>query len=345
MVELSDTLRLIAYSIVRFTGFAAHAVLFGLVPVLLLVVRPAAAGLGPGWEAGRRALGERLEALTQSALVASAAATGLVLLLQAALVGEVTGTDIGGGSFESVLQTSFGRWHLLRLPLLAGLAVLLWGRVRSWALAGAGDGRCAPRAPWWAAWGLLAAGLLATSSLSGHAAVSQPVTVAVASDLLHFASGAAWFAGIVCLTAVLPAAWAGRPPSERLALLAPAVLAFSRLALVAILAAGATGAVNSLFQLAALNDLADTPYGRTLLAKICLYGVVLALGGVNHLYLRHRLAPGASGQSHAETLRKVVRAELAVALVILALSGVLTGLARTKQYPVPAAPVSGETRT
>lgn len=344
-IELSDALRLIAFSIARFTGFAAHCVLFGLVPVLLLVVRPALAGLGGDWEGGRRALAERLEALTQTALVASATATGLVVLLQAALVGQVTGSDIGSGSFESVLQTSFGRWHLMRLPLLVGLGVLLWGRVRSWALAGAGEGAPAPRALWWAAWGLLAMGLLATSALSGHAAVSQPAAVAIGFDLAHFASGAVWVAGIVCLSGVLPAAWRGRPAGERLQLLVPAVMAFSRLALVAILTVGATGTVNSLFQLGALNDLADTPYGRTLLAKICLYGVILALGGVNHLYLRHRLAHERGGRGHAATFRKVVRAELAVALIVLALTGVLTGLARTKQYPVPAAPVSGETRT
>jgi copper transport protein len=341
LVELSDPLRLIALSIARFSGFAAHAVLFGLVPVVLLVLRPALARLGEGWEMGRSAVGERLEALTQAALVASAAATALTLLLQAALVGEVTGADITKGSFQSVLSTSFGRWHLLRLPLLVGLVVLLWGRVRTWAVAAA-----APRALWWAAWGLLATGLLATSALSGHAAVSQPLALAIASDLLHFAAGAAWFAGIVCLTAVLPSGWRGRSAAERLELLVPAVLRFSRVALVAILVAGATGTVNTLLQLGEPDDLIDTPYGRTLLAKICLYGVILALGGINHLYLRHRLVAGPDRRGHAVTFRRVVRAEAAVGLVILALTGLLTGLARTKQYPIPPGqPVSVDRST
>lgn len=343
-----EDLRSVAYTLARFTGFSANALLFGLVPVTLLVLRPAFAGLsGRDWDRGRRRVAARIEGLVQAALIASAAATAIALLLQALLVAQLNHRGLDMDTFSSSLATTFGRWYLLRFPLLAGLTVVLLGKVRASLLAGAGDRGRAPGAAWWWSWGAFGLALLATSSLSGHAAVATPRLVSLTNDVVHLASGAVWFTGIIVLAVVLPEGWSRRASGERLALLSPAVVRFSQVALVAISIVAVTGTVNSFLDVAALDDLWDTGYGRTLAVKIGLFLLVLALGGINHFFLRARLE-GAQrtpddldrGVGAARFFRKTIAAELAIALGLMGLTGLLVGEARTKESVVVGPPAT-----
>ncbi len=334
-----ETFRSVGLTLARSISFASHAFLFGLIPLLWLVVRPSFIRLqGDDWAKSRLRVSARLEGMVQSALTATAVATAIALVLQFALVSEVQGGEITSEPVFSVLETRFGQLYLLRFPLLAGLAVLLIGRVRQWSLAGAGDeGPMASRA-WWIGWGTLSFGLLATTTLSGHAAVGSPLLLSVANDLLHLACGATWFTGIIVLALVLPDGWRGRAPEERVRLLASMVVRFSTVALVTITILGITGTVNSLLHVGGLRDLVETSYGLTLSAKIALYLGVLAVGGVNHFYVRRKLNLAvAAGQDAAVRglFRKTIAIELALALGIMGMTGFLTGEARTKEV-VPA---------
>lgn len=349
-----EELRSVAYALARFTGFSANAFLFGVVPVALLVLRPAFAGLPDReWNAGRRRIGARLEGLVQACLIASAAATAIALLLQAVLVAQLNREPLDLGSFSSSLNTTFGQWYLLRFPLLVGLAVLVVGKVRRSVLAGAGDESSPPGRAWWLAWAAFGMALLATNTFSGHAAVAEPRAVAIANDLVHLASGAIWFAGILVLAIVLPDGWAGRPAAERPRLLAPAVTRFSKVALVSIGIVAITGTVNSFLDVGALGDLVDTGYGRTLAVKIGLFLGILALGGINHFFLRKRLEraeagdDAAAGSGAQRMFRRTIAAELAVAIGLMGLTGLLVGQARTKQSVVirPPGQRLGSTRT
>ena len=340
-----EDLRSVAYTLARFTGFSANAVLFGAVPVLLLVLRPAFAGLTEDqWSRGRRRVGARLEGIVQASLIASATATAIALLLQAVLVAQLNREPLDFHSFSSSLNTTFGQWYLLRFPLLVGLAVLIVGKVRRSALAGAGDGERAPGRAWWVAWAAFGLALLATNSFSGHAAVAQPHAVAVLNDLVHLASGAIWFAGIIVLAIVLPDGWSGAPPAERARLLAPAVTRFSKVALVTIGIVAVTGTVNSFLDVNALGDLIDTGYGRTLALKIGLFLFVLALGGINHFFLRKRLERAERGDSPDAAagaqgmFRRTIAAELAIAIGLMGMTGLLVGQARTKENVVVRPP-------
>lgn len=339
-----EDLRTVAYALARFTGFASNAFLFGLVPIALLVLRPSFAGLDPGeWARGRKRIAGRLEGLAQAALIASATATAIALLLQALLIAQINGDPLDLDSFTSTLNTTFGQWYLLRFPLLAALGVLIAGKVRRAVLAGAGDDRPAPGRVWWGAWAAFGVALLATSSLSGHAAVAEPRALSLLNDLVHLAAGSTWFTGIVVLAIVLPDGWAGKQPADRLDLLAPAVVRFSKVAIVSIGVVAATGTLNSFLDLAALDDLVDTAYGRTLGLKILLFLVVLGLGGVNHFFVRARLDKAKEEREPGRApgfFRKTIAAELVVAIGLMGLSGVLVGQARTKQRVVEPAPGS-----
>ena len=333
-MAFEETFRTVALTLARTAAFTSHAFLFGAVALLVLVLRPSFVPLNADdWNAGRRRVSARLEGIVQASLTGSAVATLIALALQAALVSEGTGGNVDQDSIFGAMGTRFGQLYVLRFPLLVGLAILLIGRVREWSLAGAGDGAPSPGRGWWVGWAALSGGLLATSTLSGHAAVATPRFVSVMTDLTHLVSGAIWFAGIIVLCLVLPDAWRGKDDVDRLKLLAPTVARFSRVALVVFLVLGVTGVVNSFLHIGSWNDLVDTGYGRTLAAKVLVYGLLLGLGAVNHFVLRRRLehANDVSDASIARrTFRRTIAAELSLALVVMALTGLLTGLARTR---------------
>ncbi|HEX2241467.1 MAG TPA: CopD family protein [Actinomycetota bacterium] len=329
-----DTLRLVATGIARFGSFAAHAVLFGIVPALILVLRPAFAELPDSADPGRREAAGRVAGFVVAALALSAVCTGVVLVLQANLVAEFSGEQMTAGSFGGVFETPFGRWHLLRVPLLVGLTVLLVGRVELWSLPRATtDGRVAARG-WWVMWIVLGTSLLATTTFSGHSVVASPRALAQANDLVHLLAGSIWFCGVLSLALVVPRAWTGMDEDQRLALLAPAVMRFSRVAAVAIAVVTLTGIVNSLLHVGGLGDLTGTAYGRSLAIKLLFFLGVLVVGGINHFVLRARLQRAREDPTSSDArrlFRKTIAVELALGLAIFAATAALTGSARTKQ--------------
>lgn len=344
-MEFENALRDVALTLTRFAGFAANALVLGTLAVIVLVLRPTFASLdAEAWTRGRARLAERLEGLVHSALVAAATAAGLALVLQTVLTAELKGGEVDSDSFFAVLETSFGPWYAARLPIVAGLLVLLTGKVRQWALAQRGvDSSVAGRA-WWGAWGVLGVALLATSSFSGHAAVATPRVLSLGTDVVHLVSGAVWFAGIVVLSVALPDAWAGEDDAATLQVLGPAVRHFSHVAMVAIGVVLVTGVVGSLLHVARPGDLVETPYGRALAVKIAFFGLILALGGFNHFVIRKRfetaLEKAESGGRATKTFRKAIAAELAIGLILMGLTGWLTGQSRTRQEPVPPSNVT-----
>ena len=332
---LEEALRNVAFALVRVSGFTANAILFGLPVVLLLAFRPALTIAPSSTSEAIARLAARLEGFVRAALCASLAASGLAIVLQSLVIARLGGGRVGWDALAAVAETSFGRWYLLRLPLLVALGILLVGKVRSLALTGVDEARPAqaPGASWWGAWIGLALGVLATSSFSGHAAVSSPLALALVNDVVHLAAGATWFAGIAVLVVVATDASRRVEQEQRVAFLAPCVARFSRVALVAIGVVVATGVGNSLFNVEAAGDLTSSGYGAVLLLKLTAFLGVVALGAINHLYVRRRLARAMTGSaptSARSLFRKTIALELAFALLVLGLTGVLVGSARTR---------------
>jgi copper transport protein len=264
--------------------------------------------------------------------------------MQATIVAELRGEEVGMSSFEGVLETTFGRWNALRFPVLLTLSVLIVSRVRKWALRGAGDDKKAPSGAWWASWAALSVVLLITSTFSGHSTVATPKWIAVGNDILHMIAASIWFAGIIELAVALPDGSRGVDEQGRVKLLAESVTRFSRVAMVAIAVVAATGTLNSFMHVAALDDLIDTNYGRMIALKVLLLLGVLALGGINHYFVRHRLerAVEQGTDTPARSLfRRTIAAELAIAIGLMGATGVLTGLARTKKVERATSSVTG----
>lgn len=336
-----DSLLNIAFAIVRTGAFVANAFLLGLPVVLLMVVRPSLRQ-GPGElpTRARRQFGERLEGLVQASLWASAIGSLIAIVLQGIVFADLGGGRFGGDSIMDVLDSSFGKWYLLRLPVLAALGILLVGKVRRLSLNDEVSPRPGPM--WWYTWIALAVGLVATSSFSGHASVSSPLGLALLNDIVHLVSGSVWFGGVVVLAVAVPDVRRSLDPVQRTLFLAPLVVRFSSVALVAIGLSAVTGTFNSLFNLETPSDLVDTGYGGLLAAKILVFLGVIALGAINHFFVRRRLQQAAEKRS-PDTINRVfkrtIAAELVMALLIFGMTGVLVG--STRPRPSAASPTVG----
>ncbi|HET7486732.1 MAG TPA: copper resistance CopC family protein [Acidimicrobiales bacterium] len=279
----------------------------GVLPASRLDAIPAAApGASPLEVVARWALLAGLAAVAGTALAGLAAtgrgagrlaaagwamaAAGLVLLAVAQRAG-------AHASFAALWPTAVGRALAGRgLALAAAGAALLaarrWGRP---ALAAAA-----------AATGVA----LAVHVGAGHAAAARTWRAAVvAGQWVHVATAAAWLGGLGALLLAVR----GAPSPEK----AARVRRFSALAVVALPAVVATGAVAGAREVGSWSELAGTGYGRTVLAKAALAAVVLALAARNRL----RNAPLAA--SDLGPLRRTGGAEVGAALAALAAAALL----------------------
>jgi putative copper export protein len=176
-----------------------------------------------------------------------------------------------------VLRTHYGRVWWVRL---GGLA-LLWS---GWCLGRRRLHRQSIPA------GMLAAGALLalTRSLAGHAADWGDVTFAVLADWLHLLAGGLWGGGLWVLAwVVLPRV--NRHADQHRPLLADLARRFARLASLALAVVLLTGLANAWVEVGRVQALWLTPYGRTLLTKLFLVGLVVVLGAVHHYLAVPRL--------------------------------------------------------
>jgi len=188
----------------------------------------------------------------------------------------------------------------------------------------------------WVAVALLAAALVATPTLSGHAGAGPDAAVGAAVGVVHFSAAAIWFGGLVLLgTCVLPRA--------HVALL-QAIPRFSSVAFTAMVVIVVTGIMQSWRQVGSLQELGHTAYGRLLVAKVAVFLVLVAFAGRSRVLVRRRLmarafvgatapqpagraAPvGPSDDADARSLwllRRLVIAEVVIAIVVLAITALL----------------------
>ena len=166
---------------------------------------------------------------------------------------------------------------------------------------------------------------IATLVWTGHAGATEGTSGPIhrLSDIVHMLAASIWVGGIASFSWLLfkPAGQAS--PAE----LAITHRALDHFSLVGTLVVGLivlTGLINSQILIGAANigQIASTPYGQLLLAKIALFGLMLVLAAAN----RWRLTPGlqASMESGNEAtavmaMRKSLIAEGGAVLLILAL--------------------------
>lgn len=204
-----------------------------------------------------------------------------------------------------VLGSSYGLSAIVRVTGLAGVLALvpgLWRRAPAIGVAGSS---------------LL---VLVSFTLTGHPASTQPRWLVVGADLSHTVAAATWFGGLALLLVALrrrraqdDAVGGGR-----------LVARFSTVATGAVVLVSLAGLGLAWIQVRAVRALVSSTYGWTLLAKVAVVGVVLAVASYNN----RRLVPAISrGTGEAwGTLRRTVRLEVVGLVLVLVVTGVLVNL-------------------
>ncbi|MET9426292.1 copper resistance protein CopC [Streptomyces sp. NPDC003036] len=332
----------ILYDIARYVSYAGFILLAG-GAAFILACWPRGASLRP------------LQRLVVRGWVTLTAATLALLLLRAPYTASGTlGDAFDLAALGSVLETKTGAALVSRLLLLGAaalfVAVLFGAYTRredeaetkdlTFGLAIGGT--------------VIAAGIAGTWALSEHASAGLQPGIAMPVDVLHLLAMAAWLGGLAALLVTLY-----RDPSiER-----EAVRRFSRIAFGSVVVLAATGIYQSWRQVGSWSALTGTSYGRLLLVKVALVGVLVGVAWTSRRWTeRLTEAPAALPEEEEEQpvtvpedgeraaqlarqraavaaarakrsrdadpgragLRRSVLAEAAIAVVLLAVTTVLT---------------------
>lgn len=185
------------------------------------------------------------------------------------------------------------------------------------ALAIAGFGLVMTGAP--GGWPLAAIGTIG-EALSGLINLRWAVMV----NPVHVLAGSLWIGTLFMLmTIAVPTVLRGPQSGNDKALtIADLVNAFSPLALCAVAVLVASGVVTAVRHLKYVAALWTTSYGQTLIVKLCVVAVVLALGAWNW----RRVRPSLGTPAATDQIRRSARFELTFAGLVLLITSVLVSL-------------------
>ena len=342
----------VAFGVTRGLDYLAIALMLGGLAFLLLSWRPAlvaTAGAGGGWPEASTAFAARARRLLAVAVVLGVVSGAAGIVLQGATAGGTSfWSALDPGVVREVLGTRFGRiwglrvvdWLLLGTALAAGVGARTIPVLRPAAVGADGVAPAPfPRAGVLAALAVPAAVLAVTPALAGHATTQHPVAALLPLDVVHVLAMSVWIGGLVALLLVVPAATRLLEAPERSRLLAAVLLRFSPIALGCVVALAATGTAQALIDMGGLSPLTTTAFGRAVLIKVGLLLALVAIGAVNRQRVvpaLKRLAaggepPGAAGR----LLRRTLRAEVALVIVVLGVTSALVS------YAPPVAAGSG----
>ena len=278
------------------------------------------------------------------------ASLGVLLLGSVVALGFARSASMEGAvsaaAVEAFLGTPLGEVWLLQVLVSAGLAVglLAFG-------AGAVSRKVGLRL---AFVGGLA--VLATVSWTSHSATAVDRLVGGVTDFGHIAGAGLWVGGLVVLAVVVPPLLEAADPEERGTLAAEAVGRFSVIALVGVTLAVGTGLLLAAWHAPTIEGFVETLYGTALATKSLLVFVALGLGGFTRFALLRRLESGepvdgltgrllgrGTGPGRARSdggprdprdddraadtvvvFRRAVRFELAILVLVVLISGLLT---------------------
>lgn len=318
----------VAFGIARGLQYAATALGVGGLVFLALCWLPAPAladGRGESWKRASAGFVSRLRRvlIVAAAIGVVSAAAGIVL--EGAEAAGVSGfSALKEQIIRETLETKFGSvwgFGLIAWVAFGALAALL---VRQ------GDDRRIGRARI----ALVAVPLLyviLVPALSGHGSTQSPVALLFPVNVIHVAAMAVWLGGLAALLLIAPRGTRELDPGDRGRVLAGALARFSQIALISAGAILLTGLIQAYAYVRHPGDLLTTSYGLAVTIKFVLFLVVVAFAAYN----RRRSVPGlnrraARGEAPGQVglmLRRAVRAEVALLVVVLGVTGALASYA------------------
>lgn len=342
----------IAFGVVRFLDYAAIALAIGLLAFLAFVWRPALAAVAGGdatWRAASEVYVRRVRTIMVAALGAGLVSGAPGIVLQGATAAGVSfWAALDRTIVGEVLDTRFGTVWGARLVAWAALGVALFAlrrtvsvpALRPAQLGATGLALLAPARAWRVALVLIPLAFLAVSpALAGHASTQSPQLLLVPTDVIHVVAMSVWLAGLALIVFALPVATGRLESDDRSRLLAATLTRFSPIALAAVAALLTSGLVQSFVHVRSLDNVVGTAFGRAALIKLCLLLALIGLGAINRRRVIPRLRQIAAGggppAAAGRLLRRTVRAEVALIVVVLGVTAALVS------YAPPTAVSSG----
>ena len=213
---------------------------------------------------------------------------------------------------SETLTTQYGKMQLARLVLLGiiGILIAVFQFRGTW---------------WWkfGAWASLV-GVTLTLSLAGHPVATNPVALSVGLDMLHLLAVSLWV-GPLLIIVYDRNMWLATDESTS----APSLQWFSRTAGFAVPAIVVTGVIQAWLMMDGFGQILETRYGRTLIVKVCLVIVLIALGAVSRKAMQRK---------QSGSLRQSMGIEVLFGLIILALTS--TVVAMPPKGTIEPAPLS-----
>jgi copper transport protein len=201
---------------------------------------------------------------------------------------------------SETLTTQYGKMQLARLVLL-GIVGALIAVIQF-------------RGTWW--WKLCAwvslVGVTLTLSLAGHPVATNPVALSVGLDMLHMLAVSLWV-GPLLIIVYDRNMWLANDESTS----APSLRWFSRTAGFAVPLIVLTGVLQAWLMLDGFGQILDSRYGRTLIVKVCLVIVLIALGAVSRVAMQRK---------QSGSLRQSMGIEVLFGLIILAITSTLVAM-------------------
>jgi len=332
----ADTVAEIGLGVARAVQYTALALALGALAFMLLAWRPArrkVASASKRWEQASRSFDRRLRSVLLAAAVAGAASAVAGIVFHAA---EAAGVSAASALDATILREELGT----RFGTVWALTAI------AWALFGCGVFaiRRALR-PWQALTLFAPLGFAALEpALSGHPSTQSPVALLLPANALHVLAASAWLGGLAALLFVLPAATRELGPPDRSRLLAANLARFSPVALLCVAVILLTGLGQAYAYVRGFDNLLDTAYGRAALIKfVLLVGLLVPLAAYNRrrsVQRLERIAAGGEPTGRAGLLlRRALRGEVALVVVVLGVTAALAGYAPATA--VQSGPFSG----
>jgi copper transport protein len=303
--EEADAASSVGNSLARAFSFVGILALIGTVAFRTLVL-PRANGITAEIRAQMESRAAVLGLAASAVVIISAFAR---LFLESEMMSAMPGMQTMSMS-DMAMHTRWG--FALRLELGAAFVALVSFILAARRLRGA-----------WLLAGISAIVLAMTPALAGHAAASPRFTsLMIVTDFSHVLGGASWLGNLLAIMLIGVPIALKLDGEVRWEAVASLVNAFSPIALASAAIVGASGVVASWVHLEHLAALWQTAYGQVLLLKLALVAITLIIGAYNF----RRVQPQLVREEGAARLRQSAALELSVGLLILLVTGFLTGI-------------------
>ena len=203
-----------------------------------------------------------------------------------------------------LLETEFGRVWQIRLGLIAVAFALALGLARDEAR----------RARMFILW-LLSVVLLVSLAWISHAAAVRVQPLGLLGDAVHLCAAGLWIGGLTPLAIFL--AHVPVFSSDKKVVLV--LERFSTLSLCCVSVLIVSGISNSWLLVGSIHALFTTPYGRLLLVKLALFGILIGFGARNRLTIKTKLLRAQTSLDLLPQIRRNVIYEACLGAAVMAI--------------------------